>query len=107
MNRLEIIEKFENEEDVSYEKIHPYLRSLYIYYKAQFCCEPVLMVTAVFNAVQTVQIVPENEFTEAIECYVNSMDLTDPTEREHEKELINFQSKYLIDLLPYEDALEN
>ena len=54
---------------ILYESIAPYLNSLYIYYKDMYCCEPVLMVTDVFNAAQYVKIVSENEFLEAIENY--------------------------------------
>lgn len=71
--------------------LHPYKKSLYTYYKDLFCCEPVLMVTDVFNAVQYAVIVPVNEFSEAIDVYINACSLTDE-DKMNQTELISFQS---------------
>ena len=99
MNLHEIIKANETDGlDISYQAIHPYKKSLYTYYKSLFCCEPILMITAVFNAVQYCKIVPENDFFEALDGYVNDMELNEE-EKENEKELINFQSLMFRDAI--------
>lgn len=80
------------------EKMMPYKKSLYTYFKDYYCCEPILMVTDVFNAAQYGQIVPCNEFNEAIDIYLQDSDLTDE-EKEEQNELISFNSIFLKDLL--------
>lgn len=77
------------------ELLHPYKKSLYTYYKDLFQCEPVLMVTNVFNACQYALIVPSNEFIDAIYTYLENSDLTEE-EKTEQIELINFQSILLI-----------
>ena len=79
---------------ILYELIHPYKKALYTYYKNYFNCEPVLMIVSVSNAAQYVKIVSSNEFMDAIEIYLSDSDMTEE-EREHETELINFNSKLL------------
>ena len=92
----QIITKNENfTTSILVELLHPYKKSLYTYYKDLFCCEPVLMVTGVFNAAQYAKIVPSNEFNEAIESYLDE-NLTEQ-EKQDESELINFQSIMLKD----------
>ena len=78
------------------ELLYKYKKSLYIYYKDLFCCEPVLMVTTIFNAAQYAIIAPSNEFNEAIEHYLNNDNMSEE-DRESEKELISFQSIMLKD----------
>jgi hypothetical protein len=98
MTRLEFINlNKDSKTSIEYGKVHPILKSLYIYYKDLFCCEPVLMVTDVFNAAQYVKIVPSNEFHEAIEMYLEG----DKNEelRQYTTETINFNSKLLKDLI--------
>lgn len=81
------------------EWIKEYKRSLLIYYTDLFCCEPILMVTDVMNAVQYGKIVPANEFQEAI-CAFMEVDYIDydapedTIERDNRDqcELISFQS---------------
>jgi len=91
---------------VLYDKINMYKKSLYIYYKDLFCCEPVLLVDSCFNAAQYVKIVPSNEFYEAV-C--DLLDVSYIIEDENEDdfnfdtfsqyETINFNSRMLKDIL--------
>lgn len=98
---------------ILYELLHPYLNSLYIFYKDLYNCEPVVMVTEIFNAAQYVKIVSSNEFFEAIDDYLEkpfedgenfvsipedttSQDLED---YDNQVETINFNSKLLKDLI--------
>lgn len=78
------------------ELLFKYKKSLYTYYKDLFCCEPVLMVTDVFNAAQYALIVPSNEFNEAIDTYLQNEDLNEE-DKANEVELISFQSIMLKD----------
>lgn len=54
---------------IEYGKLHPYLKSLKTYYKAQFNSEPCLIPVAVFNAAQYCLIAPQGEIYEAIRAY--------------------------------------
>ena len=78
------------------EALYPYRKSLLVYYRDLFCCEPLLMVTSVFNAAQYAKIVPANEFNEVLSDYLDGMDLDDET-REYEEEVIPFNSIMLSD----------
>tara|TARA_R110000868_G_scaffold400868_1_gene675583 strand:+ start:719 stop:1015 length:297 start_codon:yes stop_codon:yes gene_type:complete len=78
------------------ETLYKYKKSLYTYYKDMFCGEPILMVTSVFNAAQYAIIVPSNEFTDAIDTYLQSEELSEE-ERQNEVELISYQSIMLKD----------
>jgi len=84
------------------EKLLPYKKQLYVYYKDLFCCDPVLMVTMVSNAVQYAKIVPSNEFMESI-CEYLEVDYIDEEDTENDNfsayEEINFNSRMLKDLL--------
>jgi len=73
------------------ELLFKYKKSLYTYYKAFHCCEPMLLVTDVFNACQYAIVVPENQFTEAVEAYLDAADLDEET-KEMERENIYFNS---------------
>ncbi len=75
------------------EELYKYRKSLYTYYKAYYPrnCEPILMVTTVFNACQYALIVPEYEFLEAMDSYLLNND-THEDDLENERELISFQS---------------
>lgn len=98
MTRLEFIELNQDfKTSIEYQQAHPILKSLYLYYKDLFCCEPVLMVTDVFNSAQYIKIVPSNEFMEAIDCYLDG-DVNEE-QKEITIELINFNSKMLKDIL--------
>jgi hypothetical protein len=99
LNLSQIIEiNSEANKSILFESLHPYLKSLYTYYKDLFCCEPVLMVTDVFNAAQYAKIVPSNEFMEAINEYLEDSYLNEE-EKENETENINFNSKLLKDFI--------
>ncbi len=76
------------------EILAKYKRSLLTYYRAQFNCEPCLMVTDVFNAVQFAKIVPINELYDAIcASYAGA-----PEDLEDYVELVSFQSILLNQL---------
>jgi hypothetical protein len=102
MNLSEIIAQNEKaDESILYELIHPYLKSLYVYYKDLFCSEPILMITDVTNAAQYGRIVSSNEFSEAICDYIG-IDL-EPEDQESDDfamyESICFNSKFLKDII--------
>jgi len=81
------------------ELLHPYKRSLLTYYTDLFCCEPILMVTSIFNAAQYGIIVSSNEFSEALEYYIeNDLENEDYEMKESERETISFNSIMLKDL---------
>jgi hypothetical protein len=102
LTRSQII-AFNNDaqKSILFESMHPYLKSLYVFYKDLFCCEPVLMVTNVFNAAQYVKIVSSNEFQEAacdyIGCEVYEIQNDDNFLSQFEN--INFNSKLLKDII--------
>jgi len=81
---------------INTEVLAKYKKSLYIYFKSYYNCEPVLMVTDVFNAVSYAIIVPANEFQDAIDVYLNESDLTDD-DKMNQSELISSQSIMLSD----------
>ena len=85
---------------LSYETLHPYLKSLYAYYKDYFCCEPILMITDVMNAVQYCKIVSSNDFDESVRDWIerDAPELTEE-DKECEYELIAFQSSFLSDCI--------
>jgi len=75
------------------EKLIPYKKSLLTYYRDFFNCEPILMVTSVFNAAQYGIIVPSNEMDEALNIYIADEDYSD-----EDKEVIYFNSIALYNL---------
>lgn len=107
MKRAEFIELNEvHTTAIEFSNLYPIKKSLYIYYKDLFCCEPVLMVTDVFNAAQYVKIVPLNEFNESIYAYLDvPYIIEDENEEGFDEDLfaqfetINFNSKLLKDIL--------
>ena len=98
MKLHELINAFDNNESVSYEKVYPYKNLLYTYYKEVYMCEPALIVTDVFNAVQFVAVVPFAEVTDWINDYLNQYDM-DETEKIDATETILFNSMPLERLL--------
>lgn len=88
----------QSETGILIEEIAKYKRSLVTYYKEYYCCEPVLIVTAVFNAAQYGFIAPCDQFSWAIDTYLNSDDSLNEEGKETERELINFQSIMLSNL---------
>ena len=101
MNFQELINAFKDNESVNFEKVLPYKKLLYAYYKEVYMCEPALIVTDVFNAVQFVAIVPFSEVTDWINDYLNQYDM-DETEKIEATETILFNSmplERLVNLL--------
>ena len=98
MKLHELINAFNNNDSVNYEKVYPYKKLLYAYYKDLYMCEPFLVVTDVFNAVQFVAIVPFTEVTEWIDNYLNKYDMND-AEKADQTETILFNSMPLERLL--------
>jgi len=100
MKLHEIITAFENDKELSYEQIAPFKKSLYTYFKDQFCCEPVLMVTFATNALQGCKIVPSDEFANCVIDYIGNPDADDEGSEDFaEYETINFNSKMMADIL--------
>jgi hypothetical protein len=92
MNLSQIIETNETgKQSILTELLYKYKKSLYTYYKSYYNCEPVLMVTDVFNTCQYALIVPSNEFNDAIDTYLEDSELTEE-EKQDQVELISFQS---------------
>ena len=98
MNLQELISAFKNNESASYEKVYPYKKLLYAYYKEVYMCDPVLIVTDVFNAVQFVAVCPFTDVTDWISDYLNQFDMND-SEKLDSTETILFNSRPLKDLL--------
>ena len=98
MKLYELINAFKNNESVSFEKVLPYKKLLYAYYKEVYMCEPFLVVTDVFNAVQFVAVVPFAEVTDWINDYLNQYDMND-SEKADATEAILFNSMPLERLL--------
>lgn len=73
------------------ELMLPYKRSLLTYYKSQFNSDPVLMVTAVFNAAQYGIIVPSSDIHQCLSEYLDAEGLKGE-DREAEWETILFNS---------------
>lgn len=109
----EIIELLETPgNSVLIELMQPYFKSLRTYYRensTKFKPELILMVTSVTNATSYARIEPVDEFNEALEEYINTMDLETEEERENERETINFNSRMLNEFIndekkdPYND----
>jgi len=92
MNLSQIISTNDNgTQAILTEILFKYKKSLFTYYSRYFNCEPILMITDVFNAAQYALIVPANEFNDAIDTYLEGNDMNEE-ERENERELISFQS---------------
>jgi len=102
----EIITQNENDtQSIDIALLLPYKKSLLVYYQDLFCCEPVLMVTDVYNAVQYGKIVSGGDFYDAVCAY---LDVDYIIEDEHDLifdadllaqyETINFNSTILNNL---------
>ena len=99
MKLYEIISKLENiENSIFYESLRPYLKSLCVYYKDKFYCEPVLMVTDTFNIGSYCRIESSDELEESLEKYLDTCSLDTET-RESSKETILFESCMLNTLI--------
>jgi hypothetical protein len=99
MTRQEIIQlSEEGTNGILIETIIPFKKSLYTYFKRYYNCEPVLIVTDVYNAAQYDFIAPSNEMQDAIDTYLSVDTTLDEEEKENQVELISFQSILLKDL---------
>ncbi len=102
LNLSQIIEiNSEATKSILFESLQPYLKSIYIFYKDLYNCEPVLMVTDLFNAAQYVKIVPSNDFNEAICNYIGCevYEIENDDDFLAQFENINFNSKLLKDFI--------
>lgn len=79
---------------ISIEVLFQYKRSLLTYYRDAFCCDPILMVTDVFNAAQYGKIVPSDNYHEAQNEYLETQDLCEE-DAQHQAETIDFNSIFL------------
>jgi hypothetical protein len=95
MKLHEIIAANDNGKELLIELLYTYKKSLLTYYTDYFCCEPVLFVTMVCNAVQYAKIISSNEFSEVLEDYCADMEAD---EIEGEMETINYNSIFLTNL---------
>lgn len=79
------------------ELILPYRKSLKTYFTDLWQCEPVVMVTSVFNAAQYGIIVPSNDFTEAVQEFAENRSDNEDTDEDvsNDIESINFDSTFL------------
>jgi hypothetical protein len=102
INRASIIEANKKKQtSLLYETVQPYLKSLYVYYKNAFNCEPIFMVTDVFNAAQYVKIVASEQFNESVCDYIGceEHEIQNNDDFLAQFETINFQSKMLKNLI--------
>jgi hypothetical protein len=90
---------------INTEEIIKYKKSLLTYYSEQFCEEPILMITSVFNACSYAKIVPASELNEAVCAYLEVLYIEqDENEQEFNEDLfsqfetINFNSIFLKQL---------
>ena len=79
------------------------MMSLYVYYKNDFNCEPIVMVCSVTNACTYIKVVGSNEFTEAACDYIGCEphELEENEDHAAEYETINFNSKFFKDLIEW------
>lgn len=86
---------------INYESLQPYLKSLNVYYKYTFGCDPILMITDVMNACSYAKIVSSNEFNESvcdyIECELHEIQNNDDYLSQFET--ICYNSKMLKDFI--------
>jgi hypothetical protein len=98
MKLHEIIEANEDQKkSLNIQLMLEYKNSLHVYYKNILNSEPILMVTDVFNACSFGKIVDSDSLHEAIEMYIEDEDTTEE-EKEQQREIINFNSVFLITL---------
>jgi len=103
MKLHEIIKALENPgSSVLIEVMKPYFKSLRAYYTAhgtRFNSELILMVTSVTNTTAYARIEPADEFSEALETYIETMGLETEEEKDQEREVIGIQSVFLNQLI--------
>lgn len=102
MRLLELINIFDNKHTLSilWDKVSPYKKILYVYYKNLFMCEPVWLVTSLTNSTCYGRIVPETELYESITSYLEVPYIDSENEEiETSYEIICANSKLLKELL--------
>ena len=102
MRLLELINIFDNKHTLSilWDKVSPYKKILYVYYKNLFMCEPVWLVTSLTNSTCYGRIVPETELYESITSYLEVPYIDSENEEiETNYEIICANSKLLKELL--------
>ena len=98
----ELINIFDNKHTLSilWDKVSPYKKILYVYYKNLFMCEPVWLVTSLTNSTCYGRIVPETELYESITSYLEVPYIdSEDEEIETSYEVICANSKLLKELL--------
>ena len=102
MRLSELINIFDNKHTLSilWDKVSPYKKILYVYYKNLFMCEPVWLVTSLTNSTCYGRIVPETELYESITSYLEVPYIDSENEEiETSYEIICANSKLLKELL--------
>lgn len=102
MRLSKLIDIFNNEhtESILWDKVSPYKKILYVYYKNLFMCEPVWLVTSLTNSTCYGRIVPETELYESIMSYLEVPYIDSENEEiETRYEAICTNSKLLKELL--------
>lgn len=88
-----------NGSTINIEEILKYKRSLITYFKEYYCCDPILLVTDVFNACSYGIVVSANDFEEAAKLHIEANNAEDSEEdKEGYYETMNFNSKFLSQL---------
>ena len=102
MRLSKLIDIFNNKHTLSilWDKVSPYKKILYVYYKKLFMCEPVWLATCLTNSTCYGRIVPETELYESITSYLEVPYIdSDDEELETSYEVICANSKLLKELL--------
>lgn len=102
MRLSKLINIFNNKHTLSilWDKVSPYKKILYVYYKNLFMCEPIWLVTSLTNSTCYGRIVPETELYESITSYLEVPYIdSDDEEMETNYEIICANSKLLKKLL--------
>lgn len=102
MRLSKLIDIFDNDHTVSilWDKVSPYKKILYAYYKKLFMCEPIWLVTSLTNSTCYGRIVPETDLYESITSYLEVPYIdSDNEEDESNYEIICANSKLLKELL--------
>lgn len=98
LNLASIIDAFSEEKAVLWEKVFPYKKLLYVFFKRFYFYEPIVMVTMVSNACQYVVIVPAINFEDAVNRWIDGMNLSEE-DKIAEKKTILYNSKTLKSLI--------
>lgn len=102
MRLSKLIDIFDNDHTASilWDKVSPYKKILYVYYKKLFMCEPVWLVTSLTNSTCYGRIVPETKLYESITSYLEVPYIdSDDEDIEASYDAICANSKLLKELL--------